>query len=139
MAKKKSAKTSADPVGEPAAPRSNSAIVREILNSGVTKPAEIIQIALEKYEMNISPGLVNQVKMAIKKKQGSAVTKLNKAPRKVAKVVRYGTEVRGGKKAQTPDAHSVGNPRPTELDVAKFALKMGGVDAAIAALRDLVK
>lgn len=131
---KKYAKTSADPIGEPAAPRSNSAVVREILNSGVEKPSEIARIALEKYELNISAGLINAAKMAWKKKSGAAAApKLNKTPKK------KGRKPKVVVPADSVQEQRVGNGRPTELDVAKFALKMGGVDAAIAALKDLVK
>lgn len=128
MAKKKSTATRADQVGLPKAPKSNSAVVREILASGVTKPSEVVRLALEKYELNISLPLVNQVKMKWKKDQGAGPKiSMKRGPKKAIPT------------SSKPDAHTVGNPRPTELDVAKFALKMGGVDSAIAALKDLIK
>ena len=112
----------------PASLKSNSEIVRGLLAEGITKPADIVQAALDKHGVTVNKGLVNAVKSVWSKKQGgSKATKLNKAPKK---------------KAATPAAAKSGSAnhgRPTELDVAKFALKMGGVDAAIEALKNLVK
>lgn len=112
----------------PASLKSNSEIVRELLAGGITKPADIVQAALDKHGVTVNKGLVNAVKSVWSKKQGgSKATKLNKAPKK---------------KAATPAVATSGSSthsRPTELDVAKFALKMGGVDAAIEALKNLVK
>lgn len=111
----------------PASLKSNSEIVREILAEGITKPADIVQAAHDKHGVTVNKGLVNAVKSVWNKKQGgSKATKLNKAPKK---------------KAATPvvaTRDSSNHGRPTELDIAKFALKMGGVDAAIEALKNLV-
>lgn len=125
MGRKKLAPATTAPVEAPATATpqkemSASAIVREILDSGIVKPAEIETIAKEKYHVAISKPSINQAKMQWKKKGGTA-GKVNKAPR--AKAI---TEQRGGNGL-------------TELDVAKFALKMGGVDAAVRALQNLVK
>lgn len=113
--------------GVSASSKTNSEIVRELLAEGITKPADIVQAALAKHGVTVNKGLVNSVKTVWNKKQGaSKAPKLNKAP----------------KKAATPAVATSGSTnhgRPTELDVAKFALKMGGVDAAIEALRNLVK
>ena len=112
----------------PASLKSNSEIVREILAEGITKPALIVQAALDKHGVTVNKGLVNSVKSVWSKTQGgSKVTKLNKAPKKKAATSVSATSV------------SSNHGRPTELDVAKFALKMGGVDAAIEALKNLVK
>lgn len=111
----------------PASSKTNSEIVREILAEGITKPADIVQAALDQHGLTINKGLVNAVKSVWNKKQGgSKVRKLNKAPKK-----------RAARVAAT--SGSASHDRPTDLDVAKFALKMGGVDAAILALRNLVK
>jgi hypothetical protein len=133
---------SPDSISIPTAPRSNSAVVREILDSGVTKPAEIVRIALEKYQLKISPGLINAAKMAWRKKQGGAALKRSRAPRKAPTVTPLGGEMPNGRPESkgADNGWSVGSSsRPSELEVAKFALKMGGIDAAIAALQDLVK
>lgn len=122
--KKKAATTEAEAKPE----KSNSEIVREILASGTTKPADIVWMALEKYDLNISKGLINQVKMQLKKKQ---VTPAAKKRNSVTKV---------GNSTPVADGPGIGGKGlPTELDVAKFALKMGGIDKAIQALQDLVK
>ena len=112
----------------PASTRTNSEVIREILAEGITKPADIVQAALDKHGVTVNKGLISAVKSVWSKKQGgSKVAKLNKSPKK---------------KAATPAVATSGSAnhgRPTELDVAKFALKMGGVDAAIEALKNLVK
>lgn len=111
----------------PASTRTNSEVIREILAEGITKPADIVQAALDKHGVTVNKGLVNAVKSVWSKKHGgSKVTKLNKAPKKMS----THAGAAGGSSA---------HGRPTELDVAKFALKMGGVDAAIEALKNLVK
>ena len=115
----------------PASLKSNSEVVRELLAEGITKPADIVQAALDKHGVTVNKGLVNAVKSVWNKKQGgSKVTKLNKAPKKKAAAPAI---------AKSGGSGSVSHGRPTELDVAKFALKMGGVDAAIEALKNLVK
>lgn len=70
MAKKAALKAGTPaPATAPEDGRSNSELVREILDSGILKPAEIARVALERYQKVVSKPLINQVKMGWKKKQ----------------------------------------------------------------------
>jgi hypothetical protein len=137
MAKKSSTASS----GElPEGMKSNSAVVREILDAGVTKPAEIESLAKQKYRLVISKPLINQVKMAWKKKQGAGAAD-------GAGVGKVRMKRRGRGRGRAKGGSIVGNGivasgskgSLSDLDVAKFALKMGGVDKAVAALQNLIK
>ena len=79
--------------------KTNSQVVRDILDSGVLKPSEIVQVAKDKYQTTVSKPLINQVKMAWKKKSGAA-PKIAKRMKQVRKAgggaVTVKSEQRGG-------------------------------------------
>ena len=58
----------------PAAMRSNSEVIREILESGILKPAEIETVAKEKYNLSIKKPSINQVKMQWKRAKGGSIS-----------------------------------------------------------------
>ena len=107
---------------------SGSQLIRDQIAKGVTKPSEIIAAVQAEHGIGVSNALVNSVKTTAKKKAG----KIDKAPKpaKKAAAKKPAVEVLGVTK--------IGNGKVSELELAKLALRMGGVQNAIDALTKLL-
>jgi hypothetical protein len=128
MAKRKFQRAMA---GLPEGVSSGSQLIRDQISKGNDKPSAIVAAIKAETGVNVSPALVNNVKMTMM--------------RKAAKGLRRGPKPRlqsaqAGQQDVANNRSGEGrNLKPSELDVAKFALKMGGVEQAVKALQNLVK
>lgn len=119
----------------PSGMMSKSEVIRNIIQNGTFKPSEIIAKAKEQ-GVEVTGGLVAAVKGTLKKSGHlGALVRVSKGQRKAKRIFK-----KGAKSAAPKDDTAstfVGNGRVTELELAKLALKMGGIDATIAALQKL--
>lgn len=123
---------------ESTAQKSNSAVIREILDSGILKPADIETLAKEKYKLSIPKTSINQIKMAWKKAQGGASTGGGARITNRQGLVAGDTSI----PAHAGAIVAAGQEGPfsvTDLELAKLALKCGGVDQLIAKIQNLMK
>jgi hypothetical protein len=103
--------------------KSKTQIVRELMAKGLTGPKEISEAAKTEFQADIAPGYVSTIKNGLKRKKG-----------KRKAIVR-------GKRVVTSAAPSA--PRSAGGDLflenlaLRFALRAGGIDAAIQALEKL--
>lgn len=131
MAKKA---TASKTTGLPAGLKSNSEVIREILGKGVLMPAEIQAAAREEYKLSVGKPLINQVKMAWKKANKGSSVVLKKKGRGPGR-----KKAAGGNEVGNQVVGDVRGNGLTELEAAKFALKMGGIEQAVAVLQNLMK
>lgn len=118
--------------------RTQREMVEEFLNSGVEKPSEIVEAVKGKFGVAIKPANVNQIKVAWKKRKNSPIS-LRKTRKKSTAVTAAGNSTAGDTTvAATPAAKPAVGGKISELEVAKFALKLGGVNEAISALKKLL-
>lgn len=116
-----------------AARTNKTAIIREILDSGVTSPKEVVVIVKEKHGLDIKPQYVSIVKSSGKKK-GRKVGMKRKASGSsngIAKV-RFGGDGNG-----SGHGDGVNNGLVAENAALKLALAAGGVENAIRVLESL--
>lgn len=114
--------------------RTQREMVEEFLNSGVEKPSEIVEAVKGKFGVAIKPANVNQIKVAWKKRKNSPIS-LRKTRKKSTAVTAAGNTAAGD---TTVAAKPAAGGKISELEVAKFALKLGGVNEAISALKKLL-
>jgi len=118
--------------------RTQREMVEEFLNSGVEKPSEIVEAVKGKFGVAIKPANVNQIKVAWKKRKNSPIS-LRKTRKKSKAVTAAGNSAAGDTTvAATVAAKPAAGGKISELEVAKFALKLGGVNEAISALKKLL-
>lgn len=107
--------------------RTQKDMVTELLESGILSPTEIVSAAKEKFGAEIPKANVNQIKVQWKKAKNATGRKVQiKRSPAVAKPSEDGSQVTAA-------------TGPSELEVAKFALRLGGVEKAIRALQNLMK
>lgn len=118
--------------GLPEGVSSGSQLIRDQLAKGINKPADIVAAIKAETGVEVSSALVNNVKMTLKKKAGKGPKRLKRGPKARLQRAAGSQELGNNRSVEGRNA------MPSELDVAKFALKMGGVSQAIKALENLV-
>jgi hypothetical protein len=118
--------------------RTQRDMAEEILNEGILSPSAIVQEMKTRFGVDASKSNVNQIKVNWKKAKGSsapaAMRRRGPAKAKTAVAAKSGLITDNG--AVASDTRN--NGKITELEIAKFALKLGGVGPAIEALKKLL-
>lgn len=128
MAKSAAVPTSADS-------RSQKDIVVEVLESGIEKPSQIVELIQQKYGRDIPKPNVNQIKVQWKKRKAGVPVRANKR----VKLLKTETATASAASKAIESMKTDKSGSVSELEIAKFALRLGGVDNAIVALQNLIK
>ena len=120
MAKKAAAAAPASTPAEPATKPNKSAAIKILLERGVETPKDLSEAAKTQWGLDITPSYASIIKSGLKKKKGKKVR--GKA---------------GVTAKAKPKATADGSDLSLENLALRFALKAGGVDQAIAAMRAL--
>lgn len=103
------------------ASRTQTDIIRELLERGITTPADVVRAAKAEFGVKVTPNYVSILKSGKRKKGG-----------KKRVIVKGGRTVRAAVRSAP-----AGSELSLENLALKFALKAGSIEAAIAALQKL--